>query len=60
MIDGYDEIAAVKFEISTSCIVCGKTIALEPYQAPNAPRVCDECKEAVAWAKEKMKDGNPA
>lgn len=60
MIDGMDSIAPVDFLPSTSCIICGKGIALDLYQDMNAPRVCDECKEAVAWAKEKMKDGNPA
>ena len=49
-----DEILASS--IRTSCIVCEKTIALGVCESPLVPRLCDECRKAVLWAREKMAD----
>lgn len=36
------------------CLVCGKFIPCGPFKKPL--QICDECKQAVAWAKEKMNE----
>ena len=63
-----DEICTIKLEpvdmnIGTSCLICGKTVeytneeALALIHAGNyTTKVCDECKKAIEWVKEKMKD----
>lgn len=38
------------------CISCGKTIDLGHNYSPLVPRMCDECKEAIEFAKEFMSD----
>lgn len=38
--------------IGTECIGCGKTIKLGYVQSPLIPKLCDECKEAINFAKE--------
>jgi hypothetical protein len=40
------------------CAICGNDIPWFEGQNPNKVRVCDECKQAIAWAKEKMKEAN--
>lgn len=37
------------------CAICGKDIPWFEGQNSNKVRVCDECKQAITWAKEKMK-----
>lgn len=38
----------------TSCLVCGEFIPCSMFEF--GIKICDECKQAVLWAKEKMKD----
>ena len=38
------------------CAICGDDIPWFEGQNPNKTRVCNECKRAIAWAKEKMKE----
>lgn len=38
----------------TTCLICGKKTPVSMWQC--GPAVCDECKQAVAWVKEKMKE----
>ena len=38
------------------CPICGNEIPWFEGQNPEKVRVCDECKQAIAWAKEKMKE----
>lgn len=38
------------------CAICGDDIPWFEGQNPKKVRVCDECKQAIAWAKEKMKE----
>ena len=42
--------------IGTECIGCGKLINLGYAQSVLVPRLCDECKEAIKFAKELMND----
>ena len=42
--------------IGTECIGCGKTINLGYVQSALVPRLCEECKEAIKFAKELMND----
>lgn len=42
--------------IATECIVCGKTINLGYSCSALVPRLCDECKEAIKWAKKRMNE----
>lgn len=37
------------YQIATHCVVCGKEIVEQI-------KVCDDCKKAIAWAKENMKE----
>ena len=46
----YSDIKPAK--LSINCIVCDKEIELEDGQSDIIPRLCDECKEAVKFAKE--------
>lgn len=34
-----------------NCLICGEFIPFEMH-----PRICGECKQAVLWAKKKMKE----
>ena len=38
------------------CAICGADIPWFKGQNSDITRVCDECKQAIAWAKEKMKE----
>ena len=42
--------------IGTECIGCGKPINLGYARSAFVPRLCDECKEAIKFAK-KLMDG---
>lgn len=42
--------------IGTECIGCGKLISLGRDHSALVPRLCDECKEAIGFAKELMKE----
>lgn len=36
------------------CLICGKAVNVPTLYSGQV--VCDECKQAIAWAKEKMKE----
>ncbi len=36
------------------CLICGKEVNVSMWQG--GPVICSECKQAIAWAKEKMKE----
>lgn len=38
------------------CSICGNTIPWYEGQNTKKVRICDECKQAIAWVKEKMKE----
>lgn len=40
---------------STQCILCDEWIPIKRFQDPNVQRVCEECRQAVQYAKELMK-----
>ena len=40
--------------LATPCMICGKNVNISMWQS--GPGICDECKQAIAWAKEKMKE----
>ena len=46
------------WSIVTLCMICGKEILLTNAhggQIYSAPMVCQECKDAIEWAKKRMK-----
>lgn len=43
-------------KLSTQCIVCGKEIKLENGQSDIVPRMCNECKDAIMFAKEMQEE----
>ena len=49
--DEYNFVTPAKIE--THCIICGHAIQ---FQGEFVPQVCDECKEAVKFAKEFMSE----
>lgn len=38
------------------CPICGNEMPWYEGQNPNKVRICNECKQVIAWAKEKMKE----
>ena len=42
----------INMEYGISCLLCNETI---PYLS-SPQQICDECKKALAWVKEKMKE----
>ena len=42
--------------IGTECIGCGKTISLGYAYSVIVPRLCEECKEAIKFAKKLMNE----
>ena len=45
------------YQITTHCVICGKEVVSTANTSTLAEqiKVCDDCKKAIAWAKEKMK-----
>ena len=41
-------------EYGLDCLICGKFVPCHRFEL--GVKICDECKQAVAWAKEKMKE----
>jgi hypothetical protein len=39
----------------TKCLICGEDMPV--YSIHDAPKICVYCKNAVIWAREKMKQG---
>lgn len=47
------------YQIATHCVVCGKEVVIPndlPFDVADKIMVCDDCKKAIAWAKENMKE----
>lgn len=47
------------YEFAIHCILCGKEVIRSkcaPVSMTETVMVCDDCKKAIAWAKEKMKE----
>lgn len=42
-------------EYGVPCLICGNTIKMCG-RYDHQYKICDECKQAIAWAKEKMKE----
>lgn len=41
--------------LASKCLICGENVPV--YSIHDAPKICDSCKDAVMWAREKMKQG---
>lgn len=47
------------YQIAIHCMICGKEVVRTnrlPVDVAELIKVCDDCKKAIAWAKEKMKE----
>lgn len=47
------------YQIAIHCMICGKEVVRAkhiPVSISEQIQVCDDCKKAIAWAKEKMKE----
>lgn len=47
------------YQIAIHCMICGKEVVRtnrSPVGVAELIKVCDECKKAIAWAKENMKE----
>lgn len=54
---GVNEVVSVPYDVYTlytKCLVCGKEVAMSMWESGS--KICDECKQAIVWAKEKMKE----
>ena len=48
------------YQIAIHCVVCGKEVVIPncpPFDVADKIKVCDDCKKAIAWAKENMQKG---
>jgi hypothetical protein len=43
-------------ELVTKCIICGNDVVISVWD--NAPKVCEDCKKAIAYAKKLMEKDN--
>lgn len=46
------------YEFAIHCMICGKEVVRSkypPFSMAERIMVCDDCKKAIAWAKEQMK-----
>lgn len=49
------------YQIAIHCMICGKEVVRTnrlPVDVAELIKVCDDCKKAIAWAKENMKEEN--
>ena len=47
--------------IYTKCIICGEPVPLTLCESVgNVKKVCEDCKSAIMWLKEKLKEEKPA
>ena len=49
------------YQFAIHCMICGKEVvrtAHPPVSVSELIKVCDDCKKAIAWAKENMKEDN--
>ena len=47
------------YQIAIRCMICGKEVVRTnrlPVDVAELIKVCDDCKKAIAWAKENMKE----
>ena len=42
--------------LASKCLICGAVVPV--YSINDAPKICGYCKDAVMWAREKMKQGD--
>lgn len=42
--------------VNKPCLICGATVQVPALYSNNNPTICSECYQAIAWAKEKMKE----
>ena len=47
-------IMTAKTHLATRCLACDETIDLGPYDKANARYICDKCKAAIRWARDRM------
>lgn len=43
-------------KLVSACIICGRELEHKPHQGSFADMVCDECKEAIKYAKTLMRN----
>lgn len=57
-----EDIKDVKIELAMVCVICGGTIPLNEREAEAVRhgvvnlRACNDCRAAIEWAKERMKE----
>lgn len=44
--------------IGTPCMICGESVPITLYDAP--PKICDNCKDAIKFVREHLKEKNNA
>ena len=42
--------------VNKPCLICGATVQVPMLYGDSAHAICSECKQAIAWVKEKMKE----
>lgn len=42
--------------VNKPCLICGATVQVPALYSNSYPAICSECYQAIAWAKEKMKE----
>ena len=42
----------VEPKFATPCLICGKEVVVNAFES--SPKICDECKKAIEWAKEQI------
>lgn len=54
------EIKPPKYSLAIPCLVCGDGVELDEYEEQRMmaglsfnPKICDDCKKAILWAKER-------
>ncbi len=51
-----ERVETVPTKIGIPCLICGKVLETETGPGCFYPYICEECKEAVAYAKQLMKE----
>lgn len=42
--------------VNKPCLICGATVQVPTLYGDSTNAICSECTQAIAWAKEKMKE----
>ena len=45
-------VSAIEPQLATRCLICGKEVLIHKFE--EGPKICDECKEAIEWAKRQL------